>query len=98
MSSYASIQPFAARLSGPELDRVDHLLVNAGLTLTRYSTAEDCETMIMVNFIGTFLLVALVLPKMKATAARARTRPTITLTSSGAHRFTKFPQRTAPKG
>lgn len=98
MSSYSSIQAFAARLNGSELDRVDFFLANAGLTLTKYSMAEDCEKVIMVNFVGTFLLVTLVLPKMKATAAQFGTHPTITLTSSGAHRFTKFPQKTAPKG
>lgn len=98
MSSYASIQAFAARLSGPEVDRVDVFLANAGVTLNGYTTAEDCETMITVNFVGTFLLVALVLPVMKATAARTGARPTITLTSSGAHRFTKFPQQEAPRG
>lgn len=98
MSSYASIKAFAARLNGSELDRVDYFLANAGVSLAKYSVAEDCEKMIMVNFVGTFLLVALVLPKMKATAARFGTRPTITLTSSGAHRFTKFPQKTAPRG
>ncbi|KAI8631410.1 putative short-chain dehydrogenase [Xylariaceae sp. FL1651] len=97
MASYASVQLFADRVN-KELDRVDIFNANAGLARGYYTTSEDNETMVTVNFISTFLLAALVMPKLKETAARHRTRPTFCITGSGAHRTTKFPQKTAPEG
>ncbi|KAK8848651.1 short-chain dehydrogenase [Apiospora arundinis] len=94
MAEYASVQAFGARVEA-ELDRVDIFHANAGLVCPQYSRAEGNETMITVNYISTFLLAALVLPKLKATAARFATRPTLVITSSGAHEHTKFPQKAA---
>ena len=97
MASYASVQKFAARVDA-ELDRVDIFIANAGVARAKYSTAEDNEETITVNVVSTFLLAALVVPKLKTTAAKFNTRPTLTITSSGAHAFTKFPQQSAPDG
>lgn len=97
MASYASVQKFAARVDA-ELDRVDIFLANAGIARIHYETAEDNEAMITVNVVSTFLLAALVLPKLKASAATFKTRPTLTITSSGAHKSTTFPQKSAPDG
>ncbi|KAK8007336.1 putative DFG5 protein [Apiospora arundinis] len=94
MAKYASVQALGARVEA-ELDRVDIFHVNAGLVCPQYSRAEGSETMITVNYISTFLLAALVLPKLKATAAGFATRPTLVITSSGAHEHTKFPQMAA---
>ncbi|TGJ87669.1 hypothetical protein E0Z10_g1099 [Xylaria hypoxylon] len=97
MASYASVQSFAER-ANKELKRIDVFNANAGLARRYYSTAEDNETMVTVNFISTFLLAALVMPKLKETAARYNTRPTFCMTGSSAHRHTSFPQKTAPEG
>lgn len=97
MASYASVQKFAARLDA-ELDRVDVFIANAGVARFKYSTAEDNETTITVNVVSTFLLAALVVPKLKATAAKYHVRPHLTITSSGAHNHTTFPQKSAPDG
>ncbi|KAF2964031.1 hypothetical protein GQX73_g9530 [Xylaria multiplex] len=97
MASYTSVQLFAER-ANKELDRIDIFNANAGLARGYYSMAEDNETMVTVNFISTFLLAALVMPKLKETAARYGTRPTFCITGSGAHRHTTFPQRIAPDG
>ena len=97
MASYANVQKFAARIDA-ELDRVDIFIANAGVARAKYSTAEDNEEMITVNVVSTFLLAALVMPKLKATAVRFTTRPTFTITASGAHAFTQFPQKSAPDG
>lgn len=90
MASYASVKSFAARIEA-DLDRVDMFIANAGLAKTKWSTAEDNETQITVNVISTMLLAALVLPKLKQVAAMFGIRPTLTLTSSGAHAHTQFP-------
>ena len=97
MASYASVGEFAARVN-QELDRVDVFLANAGLVKGKYELAEDNEEMITVNVVSTFLLAALVMPKLKATAARFGTRPTLSITASETHSFTTFPQQFAPAG
>ena len=97
MASYASVQKFAARVDS-ELDRVDIFIANAGVATSKFSTAEDNETSITINVVSTFLLAALVMPKLKATAARFETRPTFTITTSEVHGHTNFPQQRAPDG
>nr|A0A4P8DJW5.1 RecName: Full=Short chain dehydrogenase/reductase dmxR8; Short=SDR dmxR8; AltName: Full=Dimeric xanthone biosynthesis cluster protein R8 [Cryptosporiopsis sp. 8999]QCL09099.1 DmxR8 [Cryptosporiopsis sp. 8999] len=97
MASYDSVQKFAARVV-TELPRVDIFIANAGIAPGSYRTAEDNESSITVNVVSTFLLAALVMPKMKSTAATFKTRPTFTITSSDVHGHTTFPQKSAPDG
>jgi NAD(P)-dependent dehydrogenase (short-subunit alcohol dehydrogenase family) len=97
MASYASVQKFAARVDA-ELDRVDIFIANAGVATSTYSTAEENETSITINVVSTFLLAALVMPKLKASAAKFETRPTFTITTSEVHGHTKFQQQWAPDG
>jgi NAD(P)-dependent dehydrogenase (short-subunit alcohol dehydrogenase family) len=97
MASYASVQEFGARVDA-ELDRVDIFIANAGIAPAKYATAEDNEASITVNVVSTFLLAALVLPKLKSTASKFGTRPTLTITSSDVHGHTTFPQKSAPDG
>ncbi|KFG78754.1 putative short-chain dehydrogenase [Metarhizium anisopliae] len=84
MASYASVEAFAARVNS-ELSRLDVLVANAGIASGSYHTAEGNESMVTVNVVSTFLLAALVLPKMKESARQFGTRPTLTITSSGVH-------------
>ncbi|KAM0273207.1 hypothetical protein ACHAQH_008398 [Verticillium albo-atrum] len=97
MSSYASVQKFAVRVEA-ELDRVDMFCANAGIASSTYETAEDNEKTITVNVVSTFLLAALVLPKLKTTAKTFGTRPTLSITASEVHAWTELPQRSAPTG
>ena len=100
MARYASVQAFAARVCGPELDRVDVFLANAGIFAAKFQRAEADESTITVNVVSTFLLALLVLPKLKQTAARfpgGDTRPVFTVVTSLLHGYAKFPQRTAPQ-
>ncbi|KAJ3125387.1 hypothetical protein HK098_000334 [Nowakowskiella sp. JEL0407] len=97
MESYASVKQFAARVES-ELDRIDIFIANAGVAHPHYSTAEDNEATITVNVVSTFLLSALILPKLKAVAAKHSIRPTLTIVSSEVHGFTNLPQRSAPEG
>ncbi|KAK2590689.1 Short chain dehydrogenase/reductase dmxR8 [Conoideocrella luteorostrata] len=84
MASYANVQKFAARVNS-ELDRLDMFLANAGIASGEYRVIEDNESMITVNVVSTFLLAALVLPKLKESAARFGIRPALTITSSDVH-------------
>ncbi|ERF68109.1 hypothetical protein EPUS_06920 [Endocarpon pusillum Z07020] len=97
MGSYDSVKRFASRVNS-ELDRVDIFLANAGIARFEYSTTADNESQITINVVSTFLLAALVMPKLKATAAKYHTRPTLTITTSEVHGHTTFPQRLAPDG
>lgn len=97
MASYASVRAFAARVSS-ELDRVDIVLANAGLAPAKHSLAEGSEVLLTVNCISTLLLAGLLVPKLKASAARFNIRPVLCITGSVAHMFTPFPEKTAPEG
>jgi len=46
-----------------------------------------------VNVISTFLLMHLLLPLLQRTASAHSTRPTLSITSSGVHFWTKIPER-----
>ncbi|KAK8076005.1 Retinol dehydrogenase 13 [Apiospora phragmitis] len=97
MAQYASVQAFAARVAA-ELSRVDIFHANAGVVCPKYSRTEGNETSVTINYVSTFLLAALVLPKLKATAAEVGIRPTLVITNSGAHEHTKFPHMAAKDG
>lgn len=84
VGDFASVKAFAARAE-KELHRVDVLLCNAGVMTSTYSEMSDgWESTLAVNVIGTFLLVVLMLPKMRETARQHKTTPHVTVTSSGA--------------
>ncbi|KAI1288844.1 NAD(P)-binding protein [Xylaria venustula] len=100
MAQPSSIKAFATRLEG-ELDRVDIFHANAGLVSATYKEvqgfgAKGVEMDIAISHIATYLLVALVLPKLKSTATEHSIRPTLVITGSGAHRHTQFPQKSEP--
>ncbi|KAK3370059.1 putative short-chain dehydrogenase [Podospora didyma] len=97
MASYSSVCQFAARVRS-ELDRVDIALLNAGLAPARHAVAEGNEVLFTVNCISTVLLAVQLVPKLQATAARFSVRPVMCLTSSVAHTFTPFAEKSAPEG
>jgi NAD(P)-dependent dehydrogenase (short-subunit alcohol dehydrogenase family) len=81
LSSYDSVQEFAARVY-KELDRVDAVCENAGIATGIFRLTERDESTITTNVVSTFLLAFLLLPKLKETAQRFNTLPTLTITSS----------------
>ncbi|KAK4168180.1 hypothetical protein QBC43DRAFT_309822 [Cladorrhinum sp. PSN259] len=97
MGSYASVEKFAARVNS-DLERVDIFHANAGLAREQFHLVEKDEEMITVNVICTVLLYALVLPKLKETAKKYKTRPVFSITASEVHDHTTLPQKTAPEG
>jgi NAD(P)-dependent dehydrogenase (short-subunit alcohol dehydrogenase family) len=97
MGDYGSVKSFAERADA-ELDRIDIFIANAGVVRSEYHKLNGHEEGIAVNVIATMLLMANMMPKMRDTAARFHTRPTFTVTGSGAYEHTTFPQRSAPDG
>jgi NAD(P)-dependent dehydrogenase (short-subunit alcohol dehydrogenase family) len=96
MASYSSVTKFAKRLEG--VKRLDIALLNAGKATNTWSTAEDNESTITVNVVSTFLLALLLVPKLRETAAKFKTRPNLCIVSSVVHFYTQFPQKSAPEG
>ena len=96
LASYSSVLEFVDRAA--KLPRIDALLANASIAAMNYAVAEDNESTLTVNVISTFLLVLAMLPKMKETAEEFGVTPVISITSSGAHKSAKFPERLAPEG
>ncbi|KAI1561876.1 FabG Dehydrogenase with different specificities related to short-chain alcohol dehydrogenase [Pyrenophora tritici-repentis] len=99
MSSYASVLDFAAR-AAKDLDRIDIAVLNAGIIRGAgiWEVFEQDESTITVNVVSTFLLAFALLPKMKETAAKFNTRPTLTVVSSEVHGWSPFNERKAPEG
>ena len=97
MASYASVKAFAKRVDD-ELPRVDIVFENAGKSTAVYERAEEGESSITVNVTSTFLLAALLLPKLRRTAEEFGTRPTLTIVASEVHAWAKFKESQAPDG
>lgn len=97
LSSYESVKDFAERAT-KALDRIDVLLENAGVALVRWDWVEDNELTVTINVVSTFLLAFLMLPKLKETATKYKTRPTLTFVTSETHAHVDFNERNAPEG
>ncbi|KAF1960496.1 retinol dehydrogenase 12 [Byssothecium circinans] len=97
MGDYGSVKSFAKRAEA-ELDRIDIFVANAGVVRAEYHEVNGHEESMAVNVIATTLLMANMMPKMRETATRFKTRPTFAVTGSAAYEHTTFPQRSAPDG
>ncbi|EXJ87396.1 alcohol dehydrogenase [Capronia epimyces CBS 606.96] len=91
LASYESVQTFATR-AAKDLARIDVLLENAGIAVSKFALAEGHERTVTVNVISTFLLALLLLPKLEATARDYNTHPRLTIVSSEVHGHSKFPE------
>ena len=83
MDNYASVKSFATRI-GP-LPRLDAVLANAGLATTTFNLSEDNERTITVNVVSTFLLILLLLPKLRESASKFRICPRVSIVNSALH-------------
>ncbi len=97
LTSYDSVKAFAER-ADRELDRIDVLLENAAVASVEWNTVLDNERMVTVNVVSTFLLAFLMLPKLKATAAKFGTKPHLTFVTSDTHFLVDFKEKDAPEG
>lgn len=88
LKSFTSVQSFARRVNS--LDRLDILVENAGVNSLSFEKAEDNESTIAVNVLGTFLLALNLLPKLRETAHRFNVLPHIVVLTSGLHFLADF--------
>lgn len=97
MSSFQSVKDFCARVDA-ELDRLDVVVENAGVATGTYVEADGgFESTIAINVVSTFLLLLLLFPKLRRTAARFNIEPRAVIVSSDAHLFVSLrPSLTCP--
>ncbi|KAK8039618.1 hypothetical protein PG993_008029 [Apiospora rasikravindrae] len=78
MESYASVQAFAQRC-GDELQRIDYVILNAGLITTEptINEATGRELTLLVNFLSTVLLTVLLVPVLKAKKKATSGKPPV---------------------
>lgn len=81
LASFASVDAFAKKASA-ELERIDALIENAGVLLDKFVLVEGNETTMTVNVISTFLLAALLMPKLRANAQKFAIKPRIVFVGS----------------
>lgn len=96
MSSYSSIQAFAAQVE--QLEHVDIAILNAGVRKTKFELGPSTghEETIQVNYISTALLCILLLPIFKRKSTSASSEPgRISIVGSGLAFQAKFRNRTA---
>lgn len=91
LSSFESVKKFAEKVD--TLPRLDVLLENAGISTAVYSVAEGYERTITVNVISTYLLLLLILPKLKAQAKEHAITPRISIVSSDTHAMPKYKEQ-----
>lgn len=72
MSSFQSVKNFAARVNA-EIERLDIVLLNAGLWNRSYTASPDgWEETLQVNTLSTSLLAILLLPKLRSSSSPGR--------------------------
>ena len=91
LAVYASVQAFAERAQ--KLQRLDVVIANAGMYTFDFAMAEENERTITVNVVSTFLLGFMLLPTLRATAARFEKEAVLSFTGSFVHFMTDFPER-----
>jgi NAD(P)-dependent dehydrogenase (short-subunit alcohol dehydrogenase family) len=82
LTSYDSVKEFAKNVKG--LDRVDAIIENAGVAMSKWSTAEGMETSLTVNNVSTMLLAVLVLPKLQESGEKFGISPSLVIVGSNA--------------
>ncbi|CAG9973288.1 unnamed protein product [Clonostachys byssicola] len=80
-ASHDSVRDFAKKVEA-ELDRVDGLVANAGVSMHHWQEAEGLESNLTVNVVSNMLLVVLLLPFMEKCAKRLEITPTVSVVGS----------------
>ncbi|KAK4461497.1 retinol dehydrogenase 14 [Cladorrhinum samala] len=95
-SSTESTLAFSGRVKST-LDRLDVLVLNAGVQNETFQLSEGYEQTVQVNVLNTLLLGLDLLPKLNETKSRfPDSSPHLNFISSDGHRLTTFPEINAP--
>lgn len=80
LTSLDSVEAFARRVN--ELDRLDAIIENAGVVMTKFQLVEGIELSVLVNVVSTMLLAFRVLPKLQESAGRFAIQTHLVIVSS----------------
>lgn len=80
LTSLDSVEAFAQRVD--KLDRLDAIIENAGLVMTKFELVEGIEHSLLVNVVSTMLLAFRVLPKLQESAGRLGVQTHLVIVSS----------------
>ncbi|KAK3995040.1 putative Dehydrogenase/reductase [Cladorrhinum sp. PSN332] len=92
LCSFESVKAFCRRAQ-KELDRLDVLLLNAGVAMGDVEFSEGYETTITTNVISTFFVAVKLLPLLRRTGIERNEESRLTIVASEAHYFTAFKER-----
>ncbi|QDS72120.1 hypothetical protein FKW77_003791 [Venturia effusa] len=93
LASFDSVKEFCKRLE--RIERIDVLIANAGIATPKFDLIEGFESTITINVISTFLMISLLIPKMKESGEQFGKTPIVVVVTSDAHHMAKFPERSA---
>lgn len=96
LASYASVEAFALEMQ--KLDRIDGVIMNAGIAPQTFALAEENEASITVNVVSTLLLTVLMLPRLREVGRAHDIHPHIAIVSSEVHAWAELAPDFAPEG
>ncbi|KIA75507.1 dimethylallyl tryptophan synthase GliD1 [Aspergillus ustus] len=91
MASHESVQVFVSQIES-SLDRLDMVLLNAGIYTQDFVLKDGYESTLTVNVINTFLLAILLLPKLRRSAEVTKSTPCISVVASDRHVMNNLPE------
>lgn len=94
MESIPSVQSFASRCQ--DLDRLDALLLNAGMTTMTWRQVGGVETTLLTNVLSPILLSLLLIPVLRHTTQALDTKPCISMVVSESHFVAEFREKAEP--
>ncbi|KAF8625040.1 hypothetical protein AX17_006954 [Amanita inopinata Kibby_2008] len=90
LSKFSSVKSFADKFKA-ESDRLDYLILSAGIGSNTYEvTADGWESALQVNCLSLFLLAILLFPTMMQTSKKYDVTPRLVLVGSEVHFWTSF--------
>lgn len=89
LCSFESVKAFCKRAQ-KDLDRLDVLLLNAGIAMGDFELSEGYETTITTNVIATFFVGVKLLPLLRRTGIERNEESHLTVVASEAHYFVSF--------
>ncbi|EAQ85932.1 hypothetical protein CHGG_07184 [Chaetomium globosum CBS 148.51] len=95
LCSFDSVRAFCRRADG-RAGQAGCVAGECAMLTLNTRMAERYEMQVTTNVISTFLLVLMLLPVMKRTAARCNVEPAVTVVASEAHLFTRFVEQDLP--
>lgn len=95
LASYKSVTEFGQRVRS-QLPRLDGLIANAGVEMTKFELSEGLETTLTVNVVSTILLSIAVLPKLQESSRIYGGLTALTVVGSMVHALGPDDQLEAP--